>query len=100
MKIFVTRLLIVCIKSYRYFFSPLTLPSCRFYPSCSEYAIQALAMHGATRGIYLTGARILRCNPFGKSGFDPVPHKYRPKKLIKKLNFFVAILKSQVLRNG
>ncbi|HAK94723.1 MAG TPA: membrane protein insertion efficiency factor YidD, partial [Planctomycetes bacterium] len=46
---------------------------CRFYPSCSEYCIEALRRKGVVRGCLLTAWRILRCNPFGKGGFDPVP---------------------------
>ncbi len=52
------------------------LPSpCRFFPSCSEYAIDALTEHGAVRGLWLTVRRLARCRPFGPSGFDPVPEK-------------------------
>jgi uncharacterized protein len=48
-------------------------PRCRFHPSCSEYALEALARHGALRGFWLAARRVLRCNPWGPSGFDPVP---------------------------
>ncbi len=50
--------------------------SCRFHPTCSEYAIEALKMHGAINGLYLTIRRILRCNPFFEGGFDPVPEHF------------------------
>ncbi len=48
---------------------------CRFFPSCSEYAHEALTVHGAGRGTWLTARRLLRCRPFGPSGFDPVPER-------------------------
>ena len=58
---------------YRYCISPLKPPSCRFTPTCSEYAIAALKKHGALKGIWLTLKRLLRCHPWGGSGYDPVP---------------------------
>ncbi len=58
---------------YQRVISPLFLPSCRFYPSCSEYAIQALRSQGFLKGMYLTFRRILRCHPFCKGGVDPLP---------------------------
>lgn len=66
-------LLILPIRFYRRFISPLTPPSCRFTPTCSEYAIQALRKHGPLKGLVLAVWRILRCNPWGGSGYDPVP---------------------------
>ena len=65
--------LIGCIHFYqRHFHHP---PTCRFYPTCSQYAEEALAVHGALWGSVLSIWRVLRCNPFGKGGFDPVPPK-------------------------
>lgn len=61
------------IKAYRLIISPLLPPSCRFQPSCSDYAIGALEQHGVFRGGLLTAKRLLRCHPWGASGFDPVP---------------------------
>ena len=61
------------ILGYRYLVSPLLPPCCRFYPSCSDYALQALTHHGALTGIWLTLRRLGRCHPFGGSGYDPVP---------------------------
>ncbi|WP_240002529.1 membrane protein insertion efficiency factor YidD [Oleisolibacter albus] len=58
---------------YRWFISPLLGPRCRFAPTCSEYALEALARHGALRGSWLSLRRILRCHPWGGSGWDPVP---------------------------
>lgn len=64
--------LILCIDAYKTVLSPFFLGSCRFEPSCSQYAREALVKHGA-RGAYLGFRRILRCRPFGGAGFDPVP---------------------------
>jgi len=64
--------LILLIKGYKKFISPLFLPSCRFYPTCSEYSIQAFEKYGAIRGVAKSFWRILRCNPFNKGGYDPV----------------------------
>lgn len=66
-------LLILPIRFYRSFISPFTPASCRFTPTCSEYAIQALRKHGPVKGLALAVWRILRCNPWGGSGYDPVP---------------------------
>ena len=64
---------IVLIKFYQYVISPLKGPSCRFTPTCSAYAIEALKKHGPIKGLYLATRRILRCHPWGGSGYDPVP---------------------------
>lgn len=58
---------------YQRFITPYTPPSCRFQPTCSEYARQAILKHGVLRGTALAVWRILRCNPWGGSGYDPVP---------------------------
>jgi putative membrane protein insertion efficiency factor len=63
----------VLVRSYQLLISPLLPGSCRFYPSCSEYAREALQQHGAARGCWLTLKRVLRCHPWGTSGIDPVP---------------------------
>ena len=65
---------------YRYFISPLIGPRCRFYPSCSTYAVEAIKIHGAIKGGYLAFKRILRCNPLNEGGEDPVPAKACYKK--------------------
>ncbi|MBS3954535.1 MAG: membrane protein insertion efficiency factor YidD [Methylomicrobium sp.] len=72
-------LLIAVIKFYKYFISPLLGNSCRFHPSCSSYALEALHMHGAAKGSYLTIRRLLRCHPFHEGGFDPVPKIFGKK---------------------
>jgi putative membrane protein insertion efficiency factor len=63
------------VRFYRYVISPLIGANCRFQPTCSEYALEALKEHGAFRGSYLAVRRILRCHPLGGSGYDPVPKK-------------------------
>jgi uncharacterized protein len=67
------RALTLLIRSYRFAISPLLGPNCRFYPTCSCYAEEAICRHGALRGIYLTVRRILRCHPWNPGGYDPVP---------------------------
>lgn len=68
-----SRFLLVPIQIYQRVISPLKPPSCRFYPSCSCYARQAIERYGALRGLDLSLRRILRCHPFNPGGFDPVP---------------------------
>lgn len=73
----VTKVLIAPIRFYRYFLSPMLPPSCRYTPTCSQYAIEALCVHGPIRGGWLAVRRILRCHPIrwlgGGAGYDPVP---------------------------
>lgn len=66
-------LLIRLVRLYRWTLSPLLGPCCRFYPSCSTYAEQAIETHGPGRGLLLAVGRILRCHPFHAGGYDPVP---------------------------
>ena len=67
------KLLTLLIRGYRYFISPLLGSHCRFYPTCSHYALDAIEHHGALKGTWLAGARLLRCHPWHPGGFDPVP---------------------------
>jgi putative membrane protein insertion efficiency factor len=60
------------IRAYQYVVSPMLGPRCRYYPSCSEYAVQAVEGYGILRGLVLGVWRILRCNPFSRGGYDPV----------------------------
>jgi hypothetical protein len=70
-------LLVVLIKTYKLFISPLLPANCRFYPSCSSYSIEALKKHGLFIGLILAVKRILKCNPFFYGGYDPVPDTYK-----------------------
>jgi uncharacterized protein len=67
--------LIALIKGYRYGIRPMLGQRCRFFPSCSEYALEAIATHGAAKGAYLSGKRLLKCQPWHDGGLDPVPEK-------------------------
>jgi len=67
------KLLLIVIKFYQYFISPLTGRNCRYYPTCSAYALEALEKYGSLKGTTLAVKRVLRCHPFHAGGFDPVP---------------------------
>jgi len=67
------RLAVFIIGLYRKFVSPALPPSCRFYPSCSEYACEAYERHGIMKGSRLTAVRLLKCHPYNPGGYDPVP---------------------------
>ena len=69
------RILIGLIRVYQYLISPLLGPRCRFYPTCSRYAVEAIEVHGVARGSYLALRRVLRCHPWHPGGIDPVPEK-------------------------
>ena len=75
------RVLMVLITGYRRFISPLLGPHCRFAPSCSAYALEAVRVHGALRGSWLAVRRIARCHPFNPGGFDPGPPAARRRRL-------------------
>ncbi len=66
-------LLVAAVTLYRWLISPLLPPACRFHPTCSAYALEALRRHGAARGSYLTVKRLARCHPLCEGGIDPVP---------------------------
>ncbi len=68
-----TKVAITLIRLYQVVLSPILPPVCRFYPSCSQFAAEALARHGVFRGGYLALKRILRCHPFHAGGYDPIP---------------------------
>jgi len=74
------KILIGFIKLYQKVISPLTPPSCRFYPTCSHYGIEAVEKHGALKGSWLAVRRISKCHPFHEGGFDPVPDNDMLKK--------------------
>lgn len=67
------KILIQMIKLYRKYISPMKSTKCPYYPSCSEYGLEAINKHGALKGSALAAWRIIRCNPFSKGGYDPVP---------------------------
>ncbi|MDI6809098.1 MAG: membrane protein insertion efficiency factor YidD [Candidatus Eisenbacteria bacterium] len=66
------RIVVFLVKSYQRILSPVLPPSCRFYPSCSDYSLEALERYGVFRGLYLTARRLLCCHPFHAGGFDPL----------------------------
>ncbi len=73
-------LLIALVQAYRVLISPWKPRCCRFDPTCSHYAIDALRQHGARRGLWLTVGRLLRCQPFAEPGYDPVPPRALGRK--------------------
>jgi putative membrane protein insertion efficiency factor len=73
----VSRILIAFIRVYQFAISPLLGSRCRYYPSCSAYAVDALREHGAVRGLGMASWRLLRCNPFSNGGYDPVPPRHK-----------------------
>lgn len=74
------KIVLLLISFYRKCISPLKPSCCRFYPTCSSYAYEAVEKYGAFKGSYLAIKRILRCNPYHKGGYDPVPELYHKKK--------------------
>ncbi len=66
-------LLLIPVYFYKYAISPFTPASCRHVPTCSEYAVQAIKIHGPVKGLFLASRRISKCHPWGTSGYDPVP---------------------------
>ena len=74
------KLLIGIIRIYQKFISPLSPPSCRFYPTCSHYGLEAVEKHGSIKGSYLAVKRISKCHPFHEGGSDPVPDEWPLKK--------------------
>jgi len=77
---YMKQIIIAIFRFYQKFISPLTPPSCRFYPTCSHYGVEAVQKHGAFKGGYLTIKRISKCHPFHKGGIDPVPEEWPLKK--------------------
>jgi putative membrane protein insertion efficiency factor len=75
------RLAVLPIRAYQLLFSPMVGQRCKYYPSCSEYAAQAIQRYGILRGLVLAGWRLLRCNPWSRGGFDPVEEQrlFKPR---------------------
>ena len=73
--------MIFIIKIYQFIVSPLIGQNCRYLPTCSEYAIESLELHGLLRGSFFAIRRILKCHPFGNHGFDPIPKRKQNKVL-------------------
>lgn len=73
MRKLISTLLILPIRFYRAAISPMFPPACRYVPTCSQYAIEAITKYGPLKGLWLAVKRLLRCHPWGGSGFDPVP---------------------------
>lgn len=74
------KILIYLVKGYQKLISPLFPPSCRYYPTCSSYTVQALEKHGAVKGFLMGASRILRCNPLVPGGVDKVPDHFTLKR--------------------
>ncbi|MCC7667322.1 membrane protein insertion efficiency factor YidD [Liquorilactobacillus satsumensis] len=70
------KILLLLIRMYQRGISPFFPPSCRYYPTCSNYMLQAIQKHGAAKGFLMGFSRILRCHPFVRGGYDPVPEKF------------------------
>jgi putative membrane protein insertion efficiency factor len=71
------KIIILLIGFYQKYISPLKPATCRFYPTCSEYAAQALKKYGLLKGLWLSVGRMLRCHPFNPGGYDPLPDSFR-----------------------
>ncbi len=73
-------LLLCALRAYQYLLRPVLGANCRFYPSCSDYAYQAVARHGAIAGSFLAACRLCKCHPFHPGGYDPVPDELCPRR--------------------
>ncbi len=69
---FIRKMICAPIKIYQYVLSPLITPCCRFYPSCSQYALSAIMHYGVVKGVWLASCRLLRCHPWSRGGYNPV----------------------------
>lgn len=78
-------LLIALLRAYRFAISPLYGQVCRYHPSCSAYALEAVTEHGTIKGSWLAVRRIARCNPWSRGGYDPVPSSARPTKTSQRV---------------
>ncbi len=78
-----SKILLLIIKFYQYFISPLLGNNCRFHPTCSEYAKEAITIHRTPKGLWLTFKRIIKCQPFCDSGYDEVPNSSNNEQITK-----------------
>ncbi|AWB66381.1 membrane protein insertion efficiency factor YidD [Saccharobesus litoralis] len=78
------KILIAIIRGYQILISPLLGQNCRFHPTCSRYAIEAIELHGPLKGTWLAGKRILKCHPFNSGGNDPVPRRQKTNSISKE----------------
>ncbi|MCF6515775.1 membrane protein insertion efficiency factor YidD [Lactobacillus sp. S2-2] len=85
--------MITLVRFYQKYISPVFPPSCRYYPTCSNYMLDALKIHGVFKGTIMGIFRILRCNPFQKGGYDPVPKKFSIKRNTKARNDYRKSMK-------
>lgn len=79
--------ILLLIKGYQLFISPLSVPSCKFYPSCSTYAVDAINEYGAIKGVYYAFIRFIKCGPFHKGGYDPVENLHKKCSSRRHFNF-------------
>ena len=86
------KILILLIRFYQKFISPMFPAKCRFYPTCSQYTLEAVKEHGAIKGTYLGIRRILKCHPFHEGGYDPVPKKENKNSEGKKEEWDIFII--------
>lgn len=77
MRQFAKTIVLLLLRGYKWMVSPLLLPACRYVPTCSEYAMEAVDRYGALRGGWMAFRRVLRCHPFTKGGYDPVKSELR-----------------------
>ena len=87
---FTARALLLAVRVYQVFFSPLMPSACKFYPSCSHYAAESLRIHGARRGTWLALRRLARCHPFTRGGVDLVPDAATPPDQTRKTGFHLS----------
>lgn len=91
----IKQILVLLVRGYQRFISPLFPPSCRYYPTCSTYMIGALKKHGALLGLVMGLARIIRCNPFVRGGVDPVPDFFTIRRNPHPENYEDAIISAK-----